>query len=553
MSSLLHRSVRVNGKENEFVAEYGETQNKLGMTMIIQILARLFARWLFCLLLLVALGSTCRNASALERPDEGMIAELTRTGQLQQRINSATQLGNHLVDTFLLRKAIARAAQKELEKQGKPAVDIRRLIYPMALPPSRVGMPTAGNVRALALLIDFNDYPHVISSEEIDKKLFGTGDIATDPYESLSAYYSRSSYSKLKITGTTLGWYPAGINRSSVIETRAGQESLIKNALNYYEAQGHDFKQYDSNGDGIIDYLMVLWSGPDNGWSNFWWGKFIKSFTDSSYTLDGVRVGSYSWQWEVKWKDNRPATKSFSPKVVIHETGHALGLPDYYDYDLNIGPRGGVGGLDMMDANQGDHNCFSKWLLDWVSPKVIGGLKQVDSLNASGASQDCIVLWPGIIFGDIFSEFFVVQNRYRVGNDKRLPGDGMLIWHVDARLREDGAEFKYNNSSTEHKLLRLMEADGLEAIERSNYNTAGAGLNTGDAGDYYRQGNNLTPYTMPSSNRYDGSSSGVYVTDISGAGERVTATFAATLRERKVVRHSAAIHLFSHGWRKKIP
>ena len=39
--------------------------------------------------------------------------------------------------------------------------------------------------------------------------------------------------------------------------------------------------------------------------------------------------------------------------------------------------------------------------------------------------------------------------------------DGLLIWHVDATPNADGDDFLYNNSVTEHKLLRLMEANGL--------------------------------------------------------------------------------------------
>jgi M6 family metalloprotease-like protein len=48
-----------------------------------------------------------------------------------------------------------------------------------------------------------------------------------------------------------------------------------------------------------------------------------------------------------------------------------LGLPDYYDYDDTTGPKGGVGGWDMMDYNGGDHNAFSKYLLGWIDPLVI--------------------------------------------------------------------------------------------------------------------------------------------------------------------------------------
>ena len=104
---------------------------------------------------------------------------------------------------------------------------------------------------------------------------------------------------------------------------------------------------------------------------------------------------------------------------MIHETGHALGLPDLYDYDTNP-PRGGVGHLDMMDSNWGDHNCFSKWLLDWITPIVISCNTGEVILNASGTSKDAVLIWPNVGLDDIFSEFFMVQNRHRAGNDTTM-------------------------------------------------------------------------------------------------------------------------------------
>ena len=48
--------------------------------------------------------------------------------------------------------------------------------------------------------------------------------------------------------------------------------------------------------------------------------------------------------------------------TVVHETGHALGLLDYYStgYDGSTP----AAGIDMMDHNVGDHNAYSKWTLN---------------------------------------------------------------------------------------------------------------------------------------------------------------------------------------------
>lgn len=450
---------------------------------------------------------------ALEAPSRDEIGFLKETGEFAKRQEFAKRLGNHKVDSFVLKRAIVNQQREFLQKQGKAMDEINRMAVIPAPPPAWQGMPSTGNVRLLAILIEFNDIPHTTSQADIQANLFGAGNAARVPYESLASYYARASYNKLDLSnGTTLGWYKTTYPRSNVPQTDAGRENLIKEALNAFDSQGHNFSQYDNNGDGVIDYLIVIWTGPDNGWANFWWG-YQTTFSDTSYTLDGVGLGRYSWQWEAN-----PVGEAFNPKVVIHETGHALGLPDYYDYDPSVGPKGGVGGLDMMDANKGDHNCFSKWMLEWVTPTPVANGTLTKTLQASGAQPDCAIIWPGITTNNLFSEFFAVQNRYRVGNDKApgMPGDGILIWHLDATLTANGRDFEYDNSYTAHKLIRLMEADGLEQIEK--------GL-AASRGVYYMAGKQFGPRTIPSSKRYNGSDSNVEVLNLSAVAPKMSATF----------------------------
>jgi hypothetical protein len=130
-------------------------------------------------------------------------------------------------------------------------------------------------------------------------------------------------------------------------------------------------------------------------------------------------------------------------------------------------------------------------------------------LGASGGAPEALILMPEYTSSQPFDEFYMVQNRFRTGNDATLAGDGLIIWHVDARLNTGGTNFRYDNSYTDHKLLRLMEADGLEQIER--------GYSSG-ASDYYTAGRTISPTTMPSCLRYDGTSPGVTVDALGASG-----------------------------------
>jgi M6 family metalloprotease-like protein len=442
---------------------------------------------------------------------KGTRSELAAEGILGERLDFANHIGNNKMDLTRFKQAIIRTARQHLELEGVSKERLNQLAPKMAPPLAWQGMPTTGSVKIFALLIEFADHPHNNEADTIKSRLFGSP-TAGKPYESLSNYYRRASYNMLDLSsGTTLGWYKSSKNRSDIKMDDNGRDSLIKEALLHFEAQGHDFKQYDNDGDGIIDYFMVFWTGPNTGWGTFWWG-YQPDFSDSSFKLDGKGLGKYSWQWESKI-----VGAAFHPQVAIHETGHALGLPDLYDYDGETGPDGGVGGADMMDHNYLDHNSFSKWVLGWITPKIIGFGKHTITLNPSGTSQDCVVIWPDLFDeGGLFSEYFVIQNRQPVENDIELPGKGLFIWHVDARLNSSGDDFAYDNSWASHKLVRLMEADGLEEIEANrDFN----------AGDIYVQGKTFGPGTVPSSTRYDGKSSSVEVSKITASGSQLSAVF----------------------------
>lgn len=453
------------------------------------------------LVCLIAACSLTAQAFALEPPTAMEVARYRVDGTLEARTEAAKALGNHKLDPAQLRSASDRL------RAANGA-------YTLPAPPPawQGGLPTTGTRKALAICIDFSDYPAYNTTATILSGLSGVQRTSSPlyPYESLRAYYQRSSYNKLNLQTDLLGWYRSSTPRSAMPTTPAARENLVAEALTYYDARGTDFSQYDTDANGKIDYLIVLWAGPDDGWGNFWWG-YQTSWYATPLTLDGKEIGKYSWQWE-----GRPVNTAFDPKIVIHETGHALGLPDYYDYDDAVGPKGGVGDYDMMDASIGDHNAFSKWMLDWLTPSAVTTAAIPATLRATGTSPDALVVMRDASSTNPFSEFFVVQNRQSVANDKGfVPYSptwfGLNVWHVDATL--SGGDFAYDNSYTGHKLLSMEQADGLGEIEE------GKQVN---AGDFWPTTKSFGPTTSPSSARYSGADSGVTLDTISFQGAVAT-------------------------------
>ena len=457
------------------------------------------------------LVSICMATLALanEPPTPAQVAQYKADGTWARRLANAYAIGNHKAAP-----GMAEYANWRIEQLVRRAAGLPETLEP---PPARQGgLPTSGSPNVLVLLVEFPDYPHYANQTQadVDDKFFQDG-AGNYPYESVHNYFDRASYGALDIQGNVLGWYTAAHNRSyyEALGMGYGQEALFMEALDYFNAQGHDFTQYDNDGNGTLDSVYLKYTGPDTGWSGFWWAYKYTWWANPSYTIDGKYLDTYVFGWIANPEDD-----DYDQHTDIHETGHALGLPDYYDYDDTVGPDGGLGGLDMQHDNVGDWNCFSKFLVDWITPTTIVAGSQTLTLNPSGTSQDCVLIMPGVTPGEIFDEYFMVQYRKAsTGNDPADYPTGFAIWHVDSTLDGTGNDWLYDNSYTDHKLLRRMEADGLEEIE--------TGDGDADAGDFYVPPSVFGPLTTPNSDDYTDTATNVVVYELSEPGTTMTANF----------------------------
>ena len=246
-------------------------------------------------------------------------------------------------------------------------------------------MPTQGEGRILMFRVSFpNGETAGGAPLEYDKEdslshlqvILGDGEAsATDgmsdcsfPYESLTAYYLRSSYGRLRITGDAYD-YEAKLPRDQYDND---SELLFHEALDALDPQ-IDYADYDGNGDGVIDCVCIRFAGEDTGWGTTWWSHAFDagSFAPLEEQAQGSRLDGLSL-------DSLVMLHTSNVTTLIHEVGHTMGLPDYYhkhtdeegdsdeDDTESRQETGGIGVTDMMNNNQGDHNAFSKWMLGWI-------------------------------------------------------------------------------------------------------------------------------------------------------------------------------------------
>jgi len=409
---------------------------------------------------------------------------------------------------------------------GSLAVSGKALSAPLAVhvPDSgglRQAMPSVGVAKPLVVLVDFPDYPRprFVTAQGVRDGLFNIANPS-----SLSAFYYKSSYGQLRIEGAVLDWYRATGRRSEY----TNDKTVMQEVLNYHIANGLDLGDYDADGDGSVDSLFVIWAGAPA--SSPWTGAYRSTWSGSPAAWSKRITGYIFVPGSTVWTAVPPLR--CNTVSLTHETGHLLGLNDYYSYDNadNImstngnaysggAAEGGLGTMDMMDSNLGDHNAFSKWLLGWIEPKVV----EFENLSSLDYAADIFNLRPiteapDALFiklksaGDLYTEMFVIEVISRKNNGAalgRLSGTVVRILHVEATLAPSGARgnwrgygFKHDNSYTNIKFISVMEADGLDRILNfhSAYNNDKPNYETQN---YFLAGREITPDTYPNTNAYD--------------------------------------------------
>lgn len=410
------------------------------------------------------------------------------------------------------------------------------------------GMQTTGDAAILTVRAEFQDvkFEDGCYTEEqlramidgVDTASFSNADL--DMYESLSSYYERSSYGKLHINcGDQI--YSCTLSHDRSYYAEAGGDELVQEVLDQLDDE-IDYEDYDLDQDGYLDGICINFAGENEGRDSLWWShaawyqnipKTEKDDPGSEAvdSWDGIKAANYMFLHTPLLEDsgevNVNTDDAWGHRVLIHETGHMLGLADYYNEENE---DNGILTEDMMCDNKGDHNGFSKWLLGWLNEDQVLWLTK-DSVEEDGQTVELTALSSedpliAVIAPEkasdsngIYAEYFVVEyDEAGVGNyDGTI--SGFRVFHVDARLEEDGEDFLNKNEyNFGNRLIYAV-----------------AKVDEGLRDEYYVSGDCLTPYTMESTDFYGGSIrgfTGIILTDFQTGSDTKNPSFHVSFAEK---------------------
>ncbi len=370
----------------------------------------------------------------------------------------------------------------------------------------------------LVLLVDFSDNPASagdLYGQPADFQNLLFSDDSADGQYSMTEFYDDNSYDRFHLNGTVIGWlrlpqtYAYYVNNDNGLGNYPhNAQRMVEDAITLADPLV-DFSQFDNDGNGWCDGIFIVHAGPgaeQTGLTDMIWSHF----GSTSYTmhLDGVDIQGYTTEPE-----ELQGVGLITIGVFCHEYGHFLGLPDLYDPDYS---SSGIGDWSLMSSGSWNYSgrypafldAWCKKQLGFLTPNNISSGAPGLTIPASIHNPVAYRLWRRGITGN---EYFLVENRQKVGHDIGIPGSGLLIFHVDEGVND--------NTDENHPLLGVMQADGRLDLQE--------GLNLGDSTDVWSTftQTEFSDSTVPNTRSYAGETTRTTIGNISSPGIGMTADF----------------------------
>jgi M6 family metalloprotease-like protein len=397
-------------------------------------------------------------------------------------------------------KARARKLRQSARAGGRPEEEVVRTFGPnQGLLEGRV--LASGPIKGLTILVNFQDVTSTVTRADVNDMLNGTNYTRNGNICSAREYFQRVSSGRLDYTNVVVGPYTLSRNRQFYVNNL-----LVEEALSLAVADGLDLTQFDSKNENIVDALNVLYAGQTQYNGDLW---------PHNWHID-LQFGNMRTDLYLLTSLGRSAA-DLTIGTFCHENGHLLcRFPDMYDYGQRDGdslPSAGIGMYCLMGA--GNHLdsgkspspvcSYLRDLVGWCDTSI--DLSVAGSYEAVHGDYNTVLKYPS----SKANEYFIVENRSKMGLDRALPSSGLAVYHCDIF----GSNELQQGTAENHYQCALLQADGRRDLEMN--------VNQGDGADLFGLigGIALSSESATHSREWDGRDSGLVIADISEPSETI--------------------------------
>lgn len=349
--------------------------------------------------------------------------------------------------------------------------------------------------RVPVIMVEFADWSFDASTtrEVVDSLYNGhnyhtilTGDY--QPYSSVAQYFADQSMGAYRPKFDIIG--PVKVaGKSTSYSTTSMLNNLLIQVCQTVDSEV-DFSQYDADGDGKIDLVMLYYAGYGSNDQDFITDPLVTNpgsliwpqmmVVGTSADLDGKALYKVEYCNELDgYLSNNAKDFGLGGRrvragigVLCHEFGHGIGLPDVYNTQSG---NWNFGKLDIMDYGSyngegyrpAGYTAYERWFCEWLEPEVIAKAEKNILPALSTKPQAYLLNEDGVCPEKANTEgtYYLLENRQKTGWDSSLPASGLLISRVQYVSSKWASNIVNNASSFKDRGLVIMSADGNEMVK----------------------------------------------------------------------------------------
>lgn len=322
--------------------------------------------------------------------------------------------------------------------------------------------PTQGEIRGLVLLVAYQDVSFSLPDDSIRKLLQQRydGDHYTESLEHRG--YSKVDGDSISIRATipgsardyfrhqSMGQFTPrfdvvgpvtldnprthyGANTASGSDKNA-RAMITEACRKAYEQNLADLSDYDGDGDGVVDFVYVVYAGSDEAQTAIEECVWAHAST-VSLTLGDMRIGRYACSGEL-FVDLAGLPAGIG--TFVHEFSHILGLPDFYNTKADDFTMDVWSVMDYGMYNRGGfvpcaYTAFERYSLGWLPMQTLDAPATL-SIGTTEEEKKGYRIFTADLSSDATqadtASFYLVETICKEGWNRYAYAEGLLISEV---------------------------------------------------------------------------------------------------------------------------